>query len=91
MRPSPFWPPLLSAQPDPPSAHAGETPSKRSKIEKETNFNVLVNFAILMILCTACAVADGVYSSTNGTSADLYEQGADVSSYAVIDALVTFG
>ncbi|KAK4701642.1 phospholipid-translocating ATPase, partial [Phenoliferia sp. Uapishka_3] len=69
----------------------GETPSKRSKIEKETNFNVLVNFGVLMVLCISCAIADGVYEGSTGTSADLYEPGADVSSSAVVDALVTFG
>jgi hypothetical protein len=35
----------------------GLTPrSKRSKIEKETNFNVIMNFVILMILCVVTAV-----------------------------------
>lgn len=31
--------------------NGGETPSKRSKIEVETNFNVIMNFIILMGLC----------------------------------------
>ena len=30
--------------------------SKRSKIEKETNFNVVMNFVILILLCVVTAV-----------------------------------
>jgi phospholipid-translocating ATPase len=36
--------------------NGGETPSKRSKIEKETNFNVAMNFALLMVLCLVVAL-----------------------------------
>lgn len=71
--------------------YAGETPSKRSKIEKETNFNVIVNFIILILLCIACAVADGVYSVNDNTSADFYERGSNASPIVAVDALVTFG
>lgn len=70
---------------------AGETPSKRSKIEKETNFNVLVNFLILMLLCIGCAVADGIYSGRDNGSASLYEDGAETSSITALSAMVTFG
>ncbi|KAM0746086.1 phospholipid-translocating P-type ATPase [Meredithblackwellia eburnea MCA 4105] len=69
----------------------GETPSKRSKIEKETNFNVLVNFGVLMALCIGCALADGIYENSDNTSAKLYEPNAEVSPYPVVGALVTFG
>lgn len=69
----------------------GETPSKRSKIEKETNFNVLINFIILMVFCVTCALVDGVFLTGSKTSADYYEIGARVSEYVVVDALTTFG
>ena len=36
--------------------NGGETPSKRSKIEKETNFNVVMNFVILILLCLITAI-----------------------------------
>lgn len=36
--------------------NGGDTPSKRSKIERETNFNVAMNFALLMILCLIVAL-----------------------------------
>ncbi|GAA5901112.1 uncharacterized protein JCM6883_004758 [Sporobolomyces salmoneus] len=69
----------------------GETPSKRSKIEKETNFNVLINFLVLILLCIGCAVGDGIYDSFTGTSAQYYEPGGQVSRYPVVNAFVTFG
>ncbi|GAA5939061.1 uncharacterized protein JCM15063_004409 [Sporobolomyces koalae] len=69
----------------------GETPSKRSKIEKETNFNVLINFLVLMLLCVACAIGNGIYDSFTGTSAQYYEPGGSVSRYPVVNAFVTFG
>jgi phospholipid-translocating ATPase len=36
--------------------NGGDTPSKRSKIEKETNFNVAMNFVLLMVLCLVTAL-----------------------------------
>ncbi|KAM0786967.1 hypothetical protein ACM66B_002385 [Microbotryomycetes sp. NB124-2] len=69
----------------------GETPSKRSKIEKETNFNVLANFAILMSICIGCAVGQGVLYNDDTTSADFFEVGAQPSTSAVVNAIVTFG
>ncbi|KAH9837972.1 phospholipid-translocating P-type ATPase [Rhodofomes roseus] len=70
--------------------NGGETPSKRSKIEKETNFNVIVNFVILIIMCLICAIANGLYDAKSGTSADFFEQGAQPSSSNVVNAVVTF-
>ncbi|KPV72527.1 uncharacterized protein RHOBADRAFT_55632 [Rhodotorula graminis WP1] len=69
----------------------GETPSKRSKIEKETNFNVLVNFAVLIGLCVGCAIGAGVYDGMSGRSAQFYEVGAAYSSSAVVVGFITFG
>jgi phospholipid-translocating ATPase len=68
----------------------GETPSKRSKIEKETNFNVIANFGILMGLCLACAVATGVYGAKTGTSESIFEAGSQVGGSDAVDAVVTF-
>jgi hypothetical protein len=44
-----------------------------------------------MALCIACAVADGFYEGKSNTSADLYEQGAEVSNSLILSAMVTFG
>ncbi|BGP19449.1 hypothetical protein JCM10213_006269 [Rhodosporidiobolus nylandii] len=69
----------------------GETPSKRSKIEKETNFNVLVNFVVLVALCIGCAIGGGIYDSMTGRSATYYEPGGEYSSNAIANAFITFG
>lgn len=68
----------------------GETPSKRSKIEKETNFNVLVNFLILMTLCSIVAIANGVLLGGPLASTDLYGGEANIPS-VVLAAMTTFG
>jgi magnesium-transporting ATPase (P-type) len=49
--------------------NGGETPSKRSKIEKETNFNVIVNFSFFTIMCLIAAIFNGVENSKTDTSA----------------------
>ncbi|CAG8559987.1 1273_t:CDS:2, partial [Cetraspora pellucida] len=40
--------------------NSGETPSKRSRIEKEMNQEVILNFVILIILALICSVGSGV-------------------------------
>lgn len=70
--------------------NGGDTPSKRSKIEKETNFNVIVNFIILLCMCLFSAIANGILDSKTGTSAKVFERGAEVSSSSVVNAVVTF-
>ncbi|UZJ52914.1 hypothetical protein CBS101457_002234 [Exobasidium rhododendri] len=71
--------------------NGGETPSKRSKIEKETNVNVAVNFLILLLMCTACAVIGGIILNFDDTSRDYYEVGAEDSTSNIINALIIFG
>jgi phospholipid-translocating ATPase len=70
--------------------NGGDTPSKQSKIEKETNFNVVVNFVVLLAMCAVSAVLNGVFDSRTGTSAALFEEGSDPSSSNVLNAMVTF-
>ncbi|KAF5371423.1 hypothetical protein D9757_010009 [Collybiopsis confluens] len=70
--------------------NGGETPSKRSKIEKETNFNVIVNFAILIIMCTIAAIFNGLQDAKTGTSAEFFEPGVDATDSHVLNALITF-
>ncbi|KAI0064385.1 phospholipid-translocating P-type ATPase [Artomyces pyxidatus] len=70
--------------------NGGETPSKRSKIEKETNFNVIVNFVVLLIMCSITAIVNGIFDAKTGTSATFFEIGVDPSSSHVVNALVTF-
>ncbi|THH32200.1 hypothetical protein EUX98_g2001 [Antrodiella citrinella] len=70
--------------------NGGDTPSKRSKIERETNFNVIVNFVVLIVMCLISAIASGLLDSKSGTSAKVFEQGADPTSSPVVNAIVTF-
>ncbi|MCO5556077.1 hypothetical protein L7F22_009621 [Adiantum nelumboides] len=71
--------------------NGGDTPSKRSKIEKETNVNVVVNFLILLIMCVACAVIGGIILNWTDTSRDYYEPGSTDSSSNIVNALYIFG
>ncbi|KAF5370921.1 hypothetical protein D9615_009819 [Tricholomella constricta] len=70
--------------------NGGDTPSKRSKIEKETNFNVLVNFVVLTMMCTIAAIFSGLEDARTGTSATLFEEGSDPTSSYIINAIITF-
>ena len=40
--------------------NAGITPTKRARIAREMNFNVICNFGILFIMCLISAIANGV-------------------------------
>lgn len=70
--------------------NGGDTPSKRSKIEKETNFNVIVNFVVLIAMCTVSAVVNGIFDARTGTSAAVFEPGSDPSSSNIVNAFITF-
>ncbi len=70
--------------------NGGETPSKRSKIEKETNFNVIINFVVLIIMCLVGAIGSGLLDGDGSTSMKKYEQGVDATDSPVVNAIVTF-
>ena len=70
--------------------NGGDTPSKRSKIEKETNFNVVMNFLILMGMCITTAIVSGYFESLSDTSSDYYEIGSQPTTSIVLNSLITF-
>ncbi|KAF9481771.1 phospholipid-translocating P-type ATPase [Pholiota conissans] len=70
--------------------NGGDTPSKRSKIEKETNFNVIVNFVLLTLMCLIAAIFSGLEDSRPGTSADFYELNTQPTSSDIVNAVITF-
>lgn len=70
--------------------NGGEPPSKRSKIEVETNFNVIVNFMVLLVMCTIAAIFSGLYDDQQDTSAKIYEAGNDPTGSSILNSLVTF-
>ena len=70
--------------------NGGDTPSKQSKIEKETNFNVIVNFVFLIVMCLIAAIFNGLADGRQGDSRDVFEAGASWTSSAVLQAMITF-
>lgn len=61
-----------------------------STYERETNFKVIVNFVVLIIMCAVCAVVYGILDARTGTSAEFFEAGSDPSAYPVVNAIVNF-
>jgi phospholipid-translocating ATPase len=70
--------------------NGGETPSKRSKIERETNFNVIMNFLVLVFMCAVGAIGSGLMDGKEDTSFKVFERGAEPTDSHVINAIVTF-
>lgn len=56
--------------------NAGITPSKRARIARELNYNVLYNFGILLIMCLITAFANGVAWSKTDASLAFFEYGS---------------
>lgn len=55
--------------------NAGVTPTKKSRISRELNFSVLINFVFLFILCLIAGVANGAYYRKKPRSRDFFEFG----------------
>ncbi|KAK9720781.1 hypothetical protein K7432_003913 [Basidiobolus ranarum] len=55
--------------------NSGNTPSKRSCIEKTMNQQIVINFGILIVLCLICAVASGLNQSTFADTVEGAEAG----------------
>ncbi|OTB08308.1 hypothetical protein M426DRAFT_52148 [Hypoxylon sp. CI-4A] len=56
--------------------NAGATPSKRARIARELNFNVVCNFGILGALCLLCAIVNGVSWGKSDASTAWFEYGS---------------
>lgn len=56
--------------------NAGITPSKRAKISRDLNWNVVYNFIILFFMCLISAIVNGVYFGRADTSASYFEYGS---------------
>ncbi|KAK3813393.1 MAG: hypothetical protein J3Q66DRAFT_348220 [Benniella sp.] len=70
--------------------NSGDTPSKRSRIEKDLNFHIVMNFIILFALSIGSAIANGViYADTANNSGTFFEYGADAST-PFMSAFITF-
>lgn len=56
--------------------NAGATPSKRARIARELNFNVLLNFGILFVICLLSALVNGVSWAQTDASIAFFDYGA---------------
>ncbi|XDG07423.1 hypothetical protein ABKA04_007038 [Annulohypoxylon sp. FPYF3050] len=56
--------------------NAGITPSKRARIARELNFNVVCNFGILGVLCLLCAIVNGVSWAKSDASTAWFDYGS---------------
>ncbi|RHZ68264.1 hypothetical protein Glove_296g27 [Diversispora epigaea] len=70
--------------------NSGDTPSKRSRIEIETNFHVTMNFVILFLMCFGSSVADAIFYIQPKSSADVFEAGGGNADSALASAFLTF-
>ncbi|KAI1299680.1 hypothetical protein EDD11_006442 [Mortierella claussenii] len=70
--------------------NSGDTPSKRSRIEKDLNFHIVMNFVILFALSIGSAIANGIiFGDTENNSGTFFEYGGDAST-PFMSAFITF-
>lgn len=69
--------------------NSGITPSKRSRISRELNWDVISNFVILFFMCLIAGIVNGVAWSKGNNSLDFFEFGA-IASTPVLNGFITF-
>ena len=69
--------------------NSGITPSKRSRISRELNWNVIYNFIILLFMCIASGIVQGVTWSKGNSSLDFFEFGS-IGGNPALDGFITF-
>ncbi|KAG5368999.1 Phospholipid-transporting ATPase DNF2 [Yarrowia sp. C11] len=69
--------------------NAGETPSKRSKMSRELNVMVFLNFGLLFMICFVSGIVNGVIFDKSRTSMKFFEFGL-IAGTASVGGLVTF-
>ncbi|QWU87443.1 hypothetical protein CA3LBN_001708 [Candidozyma haemuli] len=70
--------------------NTGVTPYKKSKLSRELNYYVLVNFAVLFGICFITGLFNGLYYRRDGTSRDFFEYGTIVPTPAANGAVSFF-
>ena len=69
--------------------NAGMTPSKRSRIARDLNWDVVYNFAILFCMCLVSGIINGVIWSQGNNSLDYFEFGS-IGGKPSLDGFITF-
>ncbi|CAI5759985.1 unnamed protein product [Candida verbasci] len=69
--------------------NAGVTPTKQSRMSRELNYYVLLNFILLFVICFISGLVNGIYYRKQKTSRDYFEFGTIAGSPAV-NGLVGF-
>lgn len=69
--------------------NAGITPSKRSRISRELNWNVIYNFIILFFMCFISGTVQGVTWSQGHNSLNFFEFGS-IGGSSAMDGFITF-
>lgn len=70
--------------------NSGITPSKRAKISKDLNWNVIYNFVILFSMCLISGIVQGVYWGKSDTTHALFEYGSYGNNVPSMDGFITF-
>lgn len=69
--------------------NSGITPSKRAKISRDLNWNVIYNFVVLFCMCLIAGIVQGVTWGQGNHSLDFFEFGSYGSTPA-LDGFITF-
>ncbi|KAH6679777.1 P-type ATPase-like protein [Halenospora varia] len=69
--------------------NAGITPSKRSRISRELNWNVIYNFIILLVMCLVSGLVQGITWAQGNNSLDFFEFGS-IGGSPALDGFITF-
>ncbi len=69
--------------------NSGMTPSKRSRIARELNWDVIYNFTILFFMCLVSGIINGVTWSQGNNSLDYFEFGS-IGGKPSLDGFITF-
>jgi phospholipid-translocating ATPase len=69
--------------------NAGITPSKRSRIARELNWNVIYNFIILLVMCFVSGLVQGI-TWDNGSNSIAYFEFGSIGGTSALDGFITF-
>jgi phospholipid-translocating ATPase len=70
--------------------NSGITPSKRAKISKDLNWNVVYNFIILFFMCLVSGIVLGTFWGKPDTSHSFFEYGSYGNNNAALDGVIAF-